>query len=297
MIIPVAAGLLSRSSTAYSQSAIAANQYSFEELAEIYNQTRVDYIVPMPMNARRMAEYVQHYDVALDASAVSFFEDEVTGVAMLGLRDERAWITRLGVIPECRGRKTGSFLMEILLEQARRYQARLVQLEVIRGNDPAYYLFKKFGFAETRELVVIRRPPGVPTQPNPLPAATVTEIPAEAIPQVLAQRPPGASWVEETASLLNAGSLCGFRLELPDSPGGWIVLHRRPFQISHFVYDADPTRYDEILLALLGHVHTTFSRQDTIIENIPSDHPALPLLRAFGYIESFRRIEMIRMLD
>jgi len=52
------------------RSVVSASEYTFAALAQIYNQGRVDYIVPMPMNARRMEEYVRYYDVALDASVV-----------------------------------------------------------------------------------------------------------------------------------------------------------------------------------------------------------------------------------
>ena len=37
---------------------IPASEFSIEQLAAIYNQTRVDYMVPMPMNAARLADYV-----------------------------------------------------------------------------------------------------------------------------------------------------------------------------------------------------------------------------------------------
>jgi hypothetical protein len=34
---------------------VKASEYSVEELTEAYNQTRVDYMVPMPMNKARLA--------------------------------------------------------------------------------------------------------------------------------------------------------------------------------------------------------------------------------------------------
>ena len=53
----------------------------------------------MPMTARRLHDYVQVYDIDLDASAVALDGDEMLGLCMLGVRAERAWITRLGVLP------------------------------------------------------------------------------------------------------------------------------------------------------------------------------------------------------
>ena len=39
---------------------------------------------------------------------------------MLGVRNRRAWITRLGVVPNQRERRVGTFLMEQLIARARR---------------------------------------------------------------------------------------------------------------------------------------------------------------------------------
>jgi len=143
--------------------AVPCSQYTFVELADIYNQSRVDYIVPMPMNAKRMEAYVRSYDVHLDASVVVFDSAGLTaGIGMLGLRGDRAWITRVGVIPERRGNHLGRYLMDTLIENARTRACRTVQLEVIKGNAPAHRLFLKLGFRETRELLVIRRPPANP---------------------------------------------------------------------------------------------------------------------------------------
>ena len=36
---------------------IPAAQFTIQELTDLYNQTRVDYLVPMPMSADRLAEY------------------------------------------------------------------------------------------------------------------------------------------------------------------------------------------------------------------------------------------------
>ena len=50
---------------------VPASRFTIQELTAAYNQTRVDYLVPMPMTARRLGEYVADYDVHLDASVVA----------------------------------------------------------------------------------------------------------------------------------------------------------------------------------------------------------------------------------
>ena len=189
-------------------SLVRASEYSFTELARIYNETRVDYIVPMPMNARRMEEYVRHYDVQLASSfvALSASEEEM-GIGMLGLRAERAWITRLGVMPNQRGHRVGQFLVDKLIKTARENDASQIQLEVIEGNEPGRRLFLKAGFEDIRRLLVIRRPPGQVTDPLTFES---TPLSMDEIRECLAARSWGASWLDENASLLPALKLKAF---------------------------------------------------------------------------------------
>lgn len=270
---------------------VATSHYSYPELAELYNQARTDYIVPMPMNARKMQEYVEHYDIDLELSAVAIDkeDEEPNGICMLGVRGDRTWITRLGVIPVRRRRKSGEFLMRVLLEESRKINARLVQLEVIKGNEPAYRLFRKLGFEETRELLVIRRPPGAP-DPSFIPQMHVAELTDAEIAACLQRREDGAAWTEETQSLHNKQSLKGLHVELPGGEAGWIVFHYTPFQLGHFVLASDVS--DNMLYALIVAVHNAYPLHDTKIENLAADHPTWPQFQRSGYMEAFRRIEM-----
>jgi ribosomal protein S18 acetylase RimI-like enzyme len=290
--------LLSAQSTTSSQSgstsdkrARAASQYDYEQLADVYNQARVDYIVPMPMNGRRMREYVTNYDIDLDGSVVSINTEGLeTGVGMLGLRGDRSWVTRLGVIPERRERHIGQFLMESMLDQALEKGCRTSQLEVIVGNEPAHRLFVKLGFEETRELLVIRRPPGTPSADPSLDVFTPLEVATADIPTYLQDRESYASWVEETPSLLNAGNLNGLEVETPEGYG-WVIFQQTPFQMQHFVFNADIA--PATAQVLLYHVHKTHANLDTKTENLPTDHYLWPVFESIGYFEAFRRTEMV----
>lgn len=274
-----------------SSSLALASHFSFAALADIYSRARVDYIVPMPMNARRMEEYIRHYDVDLDASFIALDEDELElGVGMLGRRGSRAWITRLGILPERRGHKIGQLLTASLIDAARERGAEQVQLEVIEGNEPAHRLFEKLGFVETRRLLVIRRPPGV------VEAAMTFEIEtlsADDIRVCLDQRLPGASWIEETPSLLNTGTLNGLRVTLPTGEQGWVVFCKTPLQLSHIVLS---TRHERLALVLLQAAHQGSPLLDTKVENLPVDSPLWPVFQQAGYVETFRRIEMLMQL-
>lgn len=276
--------------------AVPTSQYNFTELADIYSRAREDYIVPMPMNARRMEDYVTAYDVDLASSFVAMdTEDgEINGICMLGVRDDRTWITRLGVIPDRRRRRSGLFLMEAEIDASQRLGKDFVQLEVIKGNDPAHRLFTKLGFEVTRELLVIRRPPGA-VDPSLVPEMTIEPIEGEKVFRLLEKREVGAAWTEQTASLRNAGKMLGLCVTLPDGEEGWIVFQKTAFQLSHFVFAPDIS--DAMMSALLAAVHTTYNMQDTKVENVPVLHPTWQAYQKFGYVVAFGRIEMLLALN
>lgn len=272
---------------------MSASNFTADELAEIYNAGRVDYIVPMPMNAKRMQSYVRMYDIDLDASVVIFDnENRPAGIGMLGIRDDRGWITRLGIIPARRLGGMGICMMQGLIQNARDRHVRLLQLEVIEGNTPAHALFKKCGFQETRNLMVIRRPPHTPPGEPPIAGAVVSQLTPDQIWAYLAQRGPGASWVNENASLVKVEKLEGLRVRLPSGYTGWIIYHRKTFELTHVVLHTPPHVREQMTVALLYYLHTLHIEQDTKIENIPVTEITLPILQQFNYIEEFRRIEM-----
>lgn len=285
--------------SAYQHVAVPASEYTYKELADIYNQARVDYIIPMPMNARRMEEYVLHYDIVLEGSPVAIDPDDgqPNAIGMLGMRDDRGWITRLGVLPERRRHHTGQFLMQQMIDYARDQGCRLMQLEVIKGNEPAHHLFLKLGFELTRELMIIRRPPGkLPDALKPMDGVVVETVEEdEELAALLAEREPGASWVEETASLLNIAKLRGLRATLPDGETGWIIFQRTPFQLTHFVLK--PGISPQMVYALLAQIHSHYPLQDTKVENMPINHETWTYFQRYGYVEAFRRLEMFLYFD
>jgi GNAT superfamily N-acetyltransferase len=273
---------------------VPASNFSADELAEIYNAGRVDYIVPMPMNAKRIQNYVRTYDIDLDASIIIMDTDhQPAGLGMLGIRDDRAWITRLGIIPERRRAGMGMYMIQGLLTAARERYARLIQLEVIEGNDPAHRLFLRCGFRETRRLMVIRRPPEPPPPDEPpIPGMRVSQLTQDEIWACLAQRGPGASWVNENASLVKIETLEGLRVKLLSGYSGWIIYQCKPFEITQVVMQTPAPVREQMMVALFYHLHRLHSDQDTKIENIPVTDVSGAMLQQFNYVEEFRRIEM-----
>jgi len=270
---------------------IPASQFTYEQLTNIYNQTRVDYMVPMPMNAARLAEYVETYDVALDRSLVaSTQEGEMLGVVMLGVRNKRAWVTRLGVIPNTRRQGVGNALIGNLFEHSADLKINFIMLEVIKNNVPAQQLFLKYGFREVGELLVLRRPPHTPA-PNPIVADAQRLDRTESL--VLVGRDRGTQpWTNQSESLINAHEVSGLRLTLADGSRGWLVYQRQKFLLTRFAFKTEVGDPATVVYALLSHLHSQYPRLDTQIENIQINDPHLPAFYKMDYVESFRRIEM-----
>jgi ribosomal protein S18 acetylase RimI-like enzyme len=270
-----------------------ASNFNYEQLAAIYNQTRVDYMVPMPMNAARLQEYVETYDVSLEHSLVAMTHDgAMLGVAMLGLREDRAWVTRLGVIPTTRRNGVGEALVRGLIEQAEEIGHKFVMLEVIKNNVPAHQLFLKLGFYEVGELLVMRRSPQIPPI-DPVVADAQRMERMDAL--VLVGRDRGTQpWTNQSESLSNAYDVSGLRIMLADDSRGWLVYQRQRFLLTRFALKTEMGDPATVAYALLTHLHHQYPRLDTHVENIQVNDPHLPAYQRMGYVESFRRIEMWR---
>lgn len=271
---------------------IPASQFSVDELTAIYNQTRVDYLIPMPMNAARLAEYIRAYDVDLEHSLIARYENTLQGVAMLALRQGRAWITRLGVLPTNRRLGTGKALMTGLLQQADQLGLGFVMLEVVKNNTPAHELFLKLGFVEVGELLILRRSPVIPP-PDPVVASAERLDRSDAL-NLLSRSRGKQAWTNQTESLRNVQDVSGLYITLPDGSRGWLVYQRQKFTLTRLAYKTEVGDPVEVGYALLTHLHYQYPRLDTNIENIQTNDPHLPAFMKMGYIESFRRIEMWR---
>jgi hypothetical protein len=212
------------------------------------------------------------------------------GINMLGLRKDRAWITRLGVLPTTRRNGIGQALMESLMEQAGHLSIDFVMLEVIKNNTPAYQLFLKLGFYEVGELLVLRRSPLTPPV-NPVVADAERMDRTESL--FLIGRDRGTQpWTNQSESLFNAFEVSGLRLTLADGSRGWMVYQRQKFLLTRFAFKTEVGDPATVAYALLSHLHNQYPRLDTQVENIQVNDPHLPAFYRMGYVEAFRRIEM-----
>jgi ribosomal protein S18 acetylase RimI-like enzyme len=271
---------------------ISASAFSYQELTDAYNQTRVDYLVPMPMNASKLREYVITYNIDMKSSAVAIDGNEVLGLSMLGSRPGRGWITRLGVIRRNRRHGTGTALVEYMIEGARQQDSKYLVIEVIKNNEAAHNMFIKTGFQFTRELLVVGRPPGPSSIKSP-PRGIVKSIKYGEAMELLKTRRSKPTWIEETDSLTNSGNIEAFHATLKDGSEGWLVCQNTIFQLSRIIIQTEVGDPLQVGRALLYHLHKEYAKKDTKTENLPADDPHWPAFKEMGYFEMFRRNEMV----
>jgi ribosomal protein S18 acetylase RimI-like enzyme len=276
---------------------VPASDFTYEQLAEAYNQTRVDYLVPMPMNAARLQEYVRVNDVDLNYSVVAMENGFMLGLGLLGRREDRTWITRLGVLPSGRRRGVGQAIMDELLRHSNRLNVNRICLEVIKGNLPALTLFCKLGFCQTRELIIARRAPDPnAAMPSDLTVKSVTPMNHEDAIILLSHRQTPPNWLNEVESLSHVRNLSALVVETAEGGRGWVTYHAGLLQLTRVIVEVtagDPVR---VTTAVLHTLHQRHKRQDTITENILDDQ-TWQGFREAGYFEAFRRIEMLKPQD
>jgi len=270
---------------------ISAAKFTTQELTDLYNLTRVDYLVPMPMSAERLAEYIRDFDVDLDRSCVARAGDQVLGLGMLGVRDDRAWITRLGVLPVSRRSGTGDALMDYMLEKVDELHLEESHLEVIKNNEPAYRLFLKKGFSEAGEYLVLRRAPRAISEQL---TGCVEHLDSGEAIRLLHTFPYHLTWINAIESMKNAPDVEGLRIRLPNDDSGWLVYRRQKFFLSHLVMYTEQGDPGEVGVHLFMHLYTCYPRVDTYAENIHEKDPHLPAFRALAFFDNFSRIEMRR---
>lgn len=95
--------------------------------------------------------------VDLERSVVARLGGEAVGFVELAPRGEACRIAAMGIVARARGRRLGSRLLEIVLEQCLLAGTSELRLEVVEGNVPAERLYRSFGFKPQRRLIGFER--------------------------------------------------------------------------------------------------------------------------------------------
>jgi GNAT superfamily N-acetyltransferase len=125
---------------------VPADTLTLGELAALFTAGYEGYFTPIHVDEPTLRFMIDAWDIDLTRSRAV----PGVGVCNLGVREERAWIGGLGVVPAERRHGVGRTLMDAVLDAA----PPLVTLEVIEQNEPAIKLYEDLGFERTRVLEV-----------------------------------------------------------------------------------------------------------------------------------------------
>jgi len=103
------------------------------------------------------AAHVRCNEIDLERSVRLDEDGGLVALALLAIRDARAWIGGFGVIPHARGRGVGRRCAEAAMGAARTVGATSLELEVLGGNAAARRLYERVGFVAVDELDVWER--------------------------------------------------------------------------------------------------------------------------------------------
>ncbi|HEX2997029.1 MAG TPA: GNAT family N-acetyltransferase [Anaerolineales bacterium] len=140
-------------------STVPASNYPLADLAQFVNRGFEAYFVPIEFNPVTFLNMVHKDGIDLTASHVLLVDGQPCGIALIARRgDLRASrLAAMGIAEEARGKGAGSWLMDVLVHEARQRSDREMVLEVIEQNEPAVKLYRKSGFQAVRRLIGFER--------------------------------------------------------------------------------------------------------------------------------------------
>lgn len=267
-----------------------------------FNTGFSDYKYGIQMDEPQMVKFMTRSGIDLEHSAVLLHRNGAgwhgAGVALVAVADGEAWCSGLAVTPMLRGGGLGRQLMEAIQARAAAAGAHSLRLEVLVHNTPARRLYASLGYRPVRDLLFWRaEPPAAPASVVDLHATNV-DAALRAAYDWLCESP---AWQRtQRAVALYHDELWAYRLlDRQEDTAGWVIcLPQTPHEpgrarlrimtLAVRPGDTQATLAQQLLTSLRAHrPNTAFS-----IINEPEQSIFTPALRATGFVEVDRQIEM-----
>ncbi len=135
--------------------AIPASDYPLADLAKFVNRGFEAYFVPIQFNPTILLNMIQKDGIDLTASRVLTADGQPCGIALIARRQalHASRLAAMGIAREMRGKGAGSWFMDVLIREAHQRDDHEMELEVIKQNEPAVRLYRKYGFQAIRRLI------------------------------------------------------------------------------------------------------------------------------------------------
>jgi GNAT superfamily N-acetyltransferase len=268
---------------------LPASAFSLDALGDIFTRSFENYFYPGTTTAATLSARVRTEQIDLHRSLVMRVGDNLAGIALLGLRGQRAWCGGFGVMLPCRGRGLSHQLALAMLGQAREAGARGCGLEVLTRNQRAINTYARAGFRSLRDLLVLewRRPQeALVAADSDIQLAQLE--PAVLLAQFAALHPVPAAWQRDLPALLARGGMQGLALLDGDRPRAYALLTPAADQGARLedLGAEDAERASTLLLGLQAR----YTRLVSV--NEPADSPLAPAFHAAGFAEIDRQHDL-----
>ena len=131
-----------------------ASERSPTALLDLWNAAYSGYLVPLTFDQAMLDRHIRRGGLDMEQSAVGVVDGADVGLSLTGRRDGRAWIGGFGIAGPFRRRGLATRLMQAHLDRLAADGASEAWLEVIDAN-PAREVYRRCGFAEVRDLLVL----------------------------------------------------------------------------------------------------------------------------------------------
>ena len=268
-----------------------ATAFSLDALAEIFTRAFAGYYYAQTLTGAMFAAKTRLESLDLHFSPVMLSGGEPCGIAVLGLRGERAWCGGFGVAAPKRGAGLAARLAAEMLGQARAAGARECVLEVLTRNERAIKTYARAGFRTTRDLRILewRAPEGRdPAAGQGTTHALIEQAPARLLERFSELHPAPAAWQRDLPALLASGKLRGLALGHGERAGAYALLAETPDGGAR-VEDLGAVGVEQAA-ALLRALQPRYARLFSV--NEPADSPLTAAFGAAGFVERDRQHDM-----
>jgi ribosomal protein S18 acetylase RimI-like enzyme len=267
---------------------IPAAAVTLDEFAGAYTAAFMGYFYHQAMNRESLARRVRTEQIDLVHSLLAYDEDELVGMAMLGIRGQSAWIGGFGITERHRGRGRSHELMAAVVGEVCQCGMKKLSLEVLPQNAAAIRTYERAGLKVVRELLIFDR------THEPPPASVRTETLEEAAPAELTQhfarlhlQPP--AWQRDLPTQLTMDNMRGFYLGRRQAPVAYALVRTWPSGIT-FIVDL-AAREEQHADAMCAGI--TQMPGPLRIINEPEKSIFVTALQTHGFIETERQHEMV----
>ena len=279
---------------------VPAVSYTLDALGDIFTRSFEDYFYPGTTTAAVLAARVRTEQIDLYRSLVMRVGNDSMGIALLGLRGDRAWCGGFGVTLPFRGRGLAHELAAAMLDQARQSGAHGCGLEVLTRNQRAIKTYARAGFQRLRDLQVLewRRAQELPETgiaaarrqqgDANLQAALVQIAPAALLAHFAALHTAPAAWQRDLPALLVRAGMRGLALMEGERLRAYALLTPLPDNGARLEdIGADTT---ERAATLLSALQGRYARLISV--NEPADSAHMPAFDSAGFAEVDRQHEL-----